>query len=99
MLFIIRFTDKQGCQTIRDQYLNAHVSWLDERRESVLVAGSLREKSNSNPVGAFWVVEAKTKSEAAEIFKSDPFWTNGMREKKVEIYHWSKAFPDEKALV
>ena len=44
------------------------------------------------------MVEAKTKSEAAEIFKSDPFRTKGMRE-KVEIYHWSKAFPDEKALV
>ncbi|PQP35122.1 hypothetical protein C6A37_04205 [Desulfobacteraceae bacterium SEEP-SAG9] len=98
MLFVIRFTDKPDSQTIREQYLDAHVSWLDERRESVLVAGSLRDEPSSNPVGAFWVVEAKSKSEAAEIFKSDPFWTNGMRE-KVEIFHWSKAFPDEKALV
>ena len=98
MLFVIRFTDKPDSQTIRKQYLDAHVSWLDKRRESVLVAGSLREELNSNPVGAFWVIEAKSKSEAAEIFKSDPFWINGMRE-KVEIYHWSKAFPEEKAQV
>ncbi len=98
MLFVIRFTDKTGSQTIREQYLNAHISWLDERRKSILVAGSLREKPGSNPVGAFWVVEAKSRSEAAEIFQSDPFWTKGMRE-KVEIHHWSKAFPNEKALV
>lgn len=98
MLFVIRFTDKPDSQTIREQYLDAHVSWLDESRGSVLVAGSLREELSSNPVGAFWVVEAKSKSEAGEIFKSDPFWTNGMRE-KVEIYHWSKAFLDQKALV
>ena len=98
MLFVIRFTDKPGSKKIREQYLDAHISWLDQRRESVLVAGSLREEPISNPVGAFWVVEAKSKTLAAEIFKSDPFWTSGMRE-KVEIYHWSKAFSDEKALV
>jgi uncharacterized protein YciI len=98
MLFIIRFTDIPDSKTIREQYMDAHISWLDERRKSLLVAGSLREEPGLNPVGALWVVEAKSKSEAAEIFKSDPFWTNGMRE-KVEIYHWSKAFPDEKALV
>jgi uncharacterized protein YciI len=98
MLFVIRFTDKHDSQTTREQYLDAHISWLDERRESVLVAGSLREEPISNPVGAFWVVVAKNKSEAAEVYKSDPFWTNGVRE-RVEIYHWSKAFPEEKTLV
>jgi uncharacterized protein YciI len=98
MLFVIRFTDRPDSQSIREQYLAEHIAWLDQRRESIFVAGSLREDPNANPVGAFWVVEAKSKSEAAEMFKSDPFWTNGMRE-KVEIYHWSKAFPDEKALI
>jgi uncharacterized protein YciI len=54
-------------------------------------------KPNSNPVGAFWIVEAESKKKVQEIYKSDPFWTSGMRE-KVEIYHWAKAFND-KALV
>ena len=98
MLFVIRFTDKPGSQATREKYLDAHIAWLSERRDSVLVAGSLRDEPGANPVGAFWVVEAKDKSEAAEIFRSDPFWTSGMRE-SVEIHHWSKAFPDEKAMV
>ena len=62
MLFVVRFTDKTGSQTIREKYIDAHVAWLDARRESVLVAGSLREEPGSDPVGAFWVVEAKSKS-------------------------------------
>lgn len=57
------------------------------------VAGLL----TSNPVGAFWIVEAESKNQVYEMYKSDPFWTSGMRE-NVEVYHWSKAF-DEKALV
>jgi uncharacterized protein YciI len=95
MLFVIRFTDKPGRQAVREQYLDAHISWIDQRRESILVAGSLREDTNSNPIGAFWIVEAENKRDATKIFQSDPFWTNGLRQ-KVEIYYWSKAFPDEK---
>ena len=97
MLFVVRFTDKPDSLPIREQYLKAHISWLDERRDSILVAGSLRDDLNSDPVGAFWVVAAECKDQVHDIYKSDPFWTNGMRE-KAEVYHWSKAF-DEKRLV
>lgn len=97
MLFVVRFTDKPNSVPIRRQYLQDHISWLDQNRDSVLVAGSLREEPDSNPVGALWVVEAETKDRVHGVYTSDPFWTGGLRE-KVEIYHWSKAF-DEKALV
>ncbi len=97
MLFVVRFTDKPGTGLIREQNLQAHINWLDERRNSILVAGSLREKPDSNPVGAFWVVEAEDKKTVHEIYQADPFWTSGMRE-KVEVYHWAKAF-DEKVSV
>ena len=98
MLFIVRFTDKPDSQIVREQNLEAHVSWLDERRQSILVAGSLREDPDLNQFGAFWVVEAESKSEVEELFKTDPFRTSGLRD-GVEILHWSKAFPNECALV
>ncbi len=97
MLFVVRFTDKPDTFSIREQNLQAHIDWLDKRRNSVLVAGSLRDEPDSNPVGAFWVVEAEDKNTVHEIYQSDPFWTSGMRE-KVEVYLWGKAF-DEKVLV
>ncbi|MHC4857916.1 MAG: YciI family protein [Planctomycetota bacterium] len=98
MLFVVRFTDKPNGELIREQQLPAHISWLDERRHTILVAGSLREDPEANPIGAFWVVEAESKSEVDELYKSDPFWTNGLRE-GVEILHWSKAFPNEQVPV
>ena len=94
MLFVIRFVDKPNRQDVRKQYLDAHISWLAERRQSILVAGSLRAELNAHPIGAFWVVEAENKVDVENIFLSDPFWLYGLRE-NVEILHWSKAFEDE----
>ena len=98
MLFAIRFTDKADSREIRQLHLDAHLTWLDQRRQSILVAGSLRETPDSSPVGGLWVVEAESKEAARELFQTDPFWIHGMRE-CVEILHWSKAFPDERRLV
>ncbi len=97
MLFVIRFTDKTGSREIRQRHLDAHLAWLDRRRP-ILVAGSLREAPDSDPVGGLWVVEADSKEAARELFQTDPFWIHGMRE-SVEILHWSKAFPDRRQLV
>lgn len=98
MLFIIRFTDKAGSQIIREQHLAAHISWLDERRQTILVAGSLRESPEANPIGAMWIVKAQSKSEVADLYTTDPFWTHGLRE-SVEILHWAKAFPEDQTPV
>ena len=98
MLFVIRFIDRADQQALRQQYLQAHIDWLDARRESILVAGSLRLDEDDPPVGALWVVDAENRSAAIEVFKTDPFWVNGLRQ-GYEIHYWSKAFPDEQALV
>ena len=98
MLFIIRFTDNPGSRELRERNLAAHIAWLGERRDSILVAGSLRQETGADPIGALWVVEAADKDAAARVFDSDPFWTCGMR-RNVEICHWSKAFPDERTPV
>ncbi len=98
MLFVIRFTDYQDRKLVRDENLEAHISWLAARKDTISVAGSLRENLGENPVGALWVVEASTKEEVENLYKSDPFWVSGLR-KEVEILHWSKAFPDQQVLV
>lgn len=98
MLFVIRFVDKPDKQTVRIEHLDAHLTWLEERKQSILVAGSLREQPDADPIGACWVVEAESRSEVEELFWSDPFWTNGLRE-SVEILYWSKAFPDQQTLI
>lgn len=98
MLFAVRFTDKPGSQSIREQNLDAHLDWLAERAHQILVAGSLREGPGSIPIAGLWIVEAESREEIEALYQSDPFWINGLRE-GVEILHWSKAFPEKKILV
>lgn len=98
MLFVVRFTDMCERQSIREQNLPAHIEWLAEHRKNILVAGSLREFPEGDPVGGLWIVDAESKSQVENLYNTDPFWMNGLRE-TVEILHWSKAFPEEKVPV
>jgi uncharacterized protein YciI len=98
MLFAIRFTDKPSMLDVRKNFLPAHIEWLDQRLDTILVAGSLREEVDTNPLGALWIVEANDKTEVTALFQTDPFWVNGLRA-GYEILHWSKAFPQRKTAV
>ena len=42
MLFIVKFEDRQDKAKARSENLAAHIQWLAEHAESVLVGGSLR---------------------------------------------------------
>lgn len=98
MLFVIRFTDNPQRLHIREKFKPDHLAWLAERRTSILVAGSLREEPAASPSGAIWIVEAESKAAAEALYLSDPFWSQGLRQ-GVEVWHWIKAFPDQKVLV
>ncbi len=63
MLFIVRFTDKPDGLATRKQFLPAHLQWLEQHQQTVLVAGSLRSEADAVPVGGLWVVEAQSKAE------------------------------------
>ena len=93
MLWAIRFHDRADRLATRERFLDAHVAWLAARRDRILVAGSLRSAPGTTPVGGLWVVEAGSRDEAEAIYATDPFWTEGLRE-RVEIHFWSKALPE-----
>jgi hypothetical protein len=93
MLFLIRFTDKPDMFALRQRLLPAHNAWLAERRETVLVAGSLRVDASAAPIGGAWAVEAESRAMADAVYLTDPFWVHGLRE-SVEILLWSKALPE-----
>lgn len=98
MFFVVRFTDKPECLPIRKQFLPAHLQWLEQHQGAVLVAGSLRPEPEAAPVGAFWVVEAESKSAVEALLLTDPFWVHGLRQ-SVEVLHLSKAFPERRVPV
>jgi len=98
MLFIVQFEDKLGVAEIRQELFPSHLEFLDSVKDRVLVPGSVREIPSDRPLGGLWIVEAESADEVKEIFKDDPFWTNGLRA-SVRINRWHKAFPDRKVPV
>ncbi len=98
MLFAIRFVDKPNSLALRQTLMAAHIAWLDQVREFVLVGGSLRHSPEQAPVGGLWIVELESKAAVEALMKQDPFFTGGLRE-SWEILHWSKAFEDRKVPV
>ena len=94
MLFILRFTNKPEKSDLISHYYPAHVQWLSEHAENVLVPGAIRTDPNAPPVGGLWIIRAESKVEVEELFRTDPFWVNGLRQ-SYEILYWSKAFPDK----
>ena len=98
MLFAVLLTDKPGHGDLRSEHLSAHVRWVEENKNKVLVAGSLRQEPTEVPEGGLWIVEEDSKAAVFELMKTDPFHTCGLRE-SVKVFHWSKALPNHKALV
>jgi uncharacterized protein len=97
MLFAVIFTDKPDHGALRAEHLKAHIEWVAEHKDTLLVAGSLRQEPSATPEGGLWVVEAPSKQAVLELMKSDPFYTSGLRE-GVEVLYWSKAL-ERKVLV
>jgi len=98
MLFIVQFEDKPDVAELRQKLLAEHFSFLDSKKDKVLVAGSVREIPSDRALGGLWIIEAQDEAEVRDIFKDDPFWVNGLRA-GVRINRWVKAFPDRKTPV
>ena len=92
MLFAVILRNKPDQAELGAQYREAHIQWLDEPRDAVRVAGSLREAFDATPVGGLWVVEAPSKEAVLALLVTDPYFTCGLRQSH-EVLHWRKAFP------
>ncbi|ULX55116.1 hypothetical protein A9P79_25045 [Cupriavidus taiwanensis] len=93
MIFAVRFHDKSDRLALRNTFLQAHLDWLALHRDTILIAGSLREAPTEGAVGGLWIVRAADRSEVEALIQSDPFWTQGLRE-RVEIHSWHRAFDE-----
>ena len=98
MLYAVRFFDKPDCQDIRAAHMDAHLTWLDDNSDVVLIGGSLRNAPGEPPVGGMWLVDATDRDAIEALLRTDPFWIHGLRA-GYEIFFWRKAFPDRKVLI
>ncbi|NNU42409.1 YciI family protein [Ramlibacter montanisoli] len=90
MLFAVLFTDQPGHGELRAAHLEAHIRWVAEHQDTVLVAGSLRVEPSHVPKGGLWIVEAPSRQHVLDLMTTDPFYTCGLRQ-DIEVLYWSKA--------
>jgi uncharacterized protein YciI len=93
MLYILRFTNKSNMDELRTKLLSAHLAWLDQHRDKVLLPGATRANPQAPATGGLWIIEATSNEEAEAVFRTDPFWVQGLRA-GYEVLHFTKAFPD-----
>jgi hypothetical protein len=98
MLFVARFTDKPDIAERRAELLEAHFDWLAANDDKVLLAGSLRTDVGGDSLGGLWIIEAESKAGAEQVYQTDPFFANGLRE-SVEVFHYVKAHPDKTSAI
>jgi uncharacterized protein YciI len=98
MLFVARFTDKPDIAEKRAELLEAHFDWLAANDDKVLLAGSLRTDVGGDSLGGLWIIEAESKAGAEQVYQTDPFFANGLRE-SVEVFHYVKAHPDKTSAI
>jgi hypothetical protein len=98
MLFVARFTDKPDIAEKRAELLEAHFDWLAANDDKVLLAGSLRTDVGGDSLGGLWIIEAESKAGAEQVYRTDPFFANGLRE-SVEVFHYVKAHPDKTSAI
>ena len=86
---------------------NVNVSEIGARLSvNHVLEGSVRRSGNRlrisvqlvNASDGFHLWSERYDREMRDIFKDDPFWTNGMRA-SVRINRWVKAFPDRKVAI
>jgi uncharacterized protein YciI len=92
MPYVVRFGDRADRLATSERWLRVRIAWRAERRDRILVAGSLRGEPGTPPVGGLWIVEAADRAEVETLYATDPFWIEGLRE-RVEIGFGSKALP------
>jgi len=97
MLFAVIFTDKPGQGELRAKCLSDHIEWLEVNKDIIPVGGSLRVEQGLVPKGGLWIAQAESKTQLEELLKTDPFYTNGLRQ-SYEILYWSKANDERKVI-
>ncbi len=98
MLFVARFEDWPEWLHLRHGTMAAHLAYLADQSDLILVAGSLRETPDADPVGGLWIIEAESREAAEILCREDSFWKVGLRRSRT-LLHWRKAFPETKVPV
>ncbi|QES88131.1 YciI family protein [Rhizosphaericola mali] len=98
MFFIVRSQDHADKLAVRQEFTADHKAFLAKYTDQILIPGTLFLEEGGAAQGSIWIIKADSKEEVEKICLQDPFRINGLR-KSVEIFIWSRVFPDKQVTI
>lgn len=98
MLFMAKFGTHANLPGVREQNLEAHLQYLRDHSDRVLLSATMRHDPAGATQGFVWLIKAEDMDAAKRLCEADPFWTAGLRT-TFELLHLTKALPDLESLV
>lgn len=86
------FDDDPGMRAVRQAREPDHLAYLARHRDTIRIAGGLRDAPGEAFVGGLWVVEAESRDAVVALIEGDPYYDPALR--RFRILVWGKAFAD-----
>jgi len=92
--WIAIFEDSQGSESrrLREEHAHEHFAYFAEHRDTIVLAGGLRQNPGDWYCGGLWIIEVESRDEAVRLCENDPFFKCGLRN-SYRLYVWGKAPP------
>lgn len=97
MRFVVIFEEGPEMAPVREAHEPAHLTYLEQHREEIRMAGGLRNQHGGPYVGGLWVCEVASRERAVELIEQDPFYR--ARPRKYRLLAWGKALPQHDVLM
>ena len=92
MLFAISCIDKTGAAQVRADNRDAHLAYLKEHSDQMVIAGPYLNESGDGMAGSLLILDFPDRVAAEAFAANDPYAKAGLFE-SVDIRQWKKVLP------
>ena len=97
MRWVAIFEDTPEMLEVRARNEPAHLEFLRQHEEEILIAGGLRDVPGGPFVGGLWVLEVSSQERARQLVELDPYFKLGARSYKIRA--WGKALAGKEVVL
>lgn len=97
MRMVAIFEDEPAMLAIPAARSAAHLAYLDQNRDRILIGGGLRPAPGEAYCGGLWVLEVTDRDEAVRLIENNPYFDSAIR--RYKLFVWGKAFEDREIVL
>jgi uncharacterized protein len=78
MLYLVFSVDKPGAERLRDATRSAHLAYLEQHRDKVVLGGATLSDDGAAKTGSLLVLNVRSRAEIDAFVASEPFTRAGL---------------------